>query len=165
MKVLELFDPNDPHHQKMMNNLDHFTASPGLDLKSDTIEFLKTWRRKQSKSGIMALYRVLFTDDIDEMAGDLNVPKLKTGIHVTHKASRVTSWTKSHRVVDELAAENEDLGKFAVILKANIPEKAIVLDTDDLNASDRKHIMLLDQKEVIVEAGAYYAIVIDVIEN
>lgn len=161
MKLTEIFNSSDKNHHIMMTDIDHFTASPRANLKPETIKFLKS---KQTKISDMTLYRVLFTYELEALTRTLGANDLTKGVRVTHKASRVSSWSKDVSVVKKLATENDNLGDYAIILKANIPGKSILLDLDDLSNNDKQYIYTFSQKEVIVDAGDYHATVIDIID-
>lgn len=157
----KLFDHSSTEHQAYMRDIDNFTSAPRLTLKQSTIQYLKS---KRLKSDSMILYRVLYTDDLDALAKDLKMNEIEVGEKGVHTANRVSSWSYSKSIVEDLANENDDLGEFAVILKAQIPGEAVVLNTDDLSREDRKHIYLFAQKEVIVDEGSYPVTILDVID-
>jgi len=160
MKVFELFDASNETHLKMMQDLDHFTASPRMNLKPETIAFLQ---KNYPHNTPMKLYRVLFTDDLDNLAVKLGDNKIEGGSVVFHSATRVSSWSKSKAAVEEMAVENADLGGFAVILSATIPAKDIIIDLSDLSASDREHVYVMnEQHEVIVNAGRFECKILDI---
>lgn len=170
MKLEQLFE-NVNFPESVIHDLDIFLSQPKANLKASTKEFLRSLNFAKERRHV---FRVLFTDDMNALAKELNVDEIVKGKRCTHSASRVSSWSASKRVVQELAEENDDLGDFAVILSAEIDPSHIILDSTKLSRADKLTLrngneMLLsvleDQKEIILDAGAYTAIIEDVIVN
>jgi len=157
----DMFDHSSNIHHNLMRDIDNFTASPRLTLKPETVAYLKSKANYKD----MTLYRVLFIDDLEQLAKSLDMASVEVGAKGVHHAKRISSWSYSKSLVEELAVENFDIGNYSVILKAIVPGKSIILNTDDLSKKDREHIYLEVQKEVMVDEGSYPVIVLDVIDN
>jgi hypothetical protein len=166
MKLAEIaqqdfFDHDDPAQKKMMAELDHYTASPNIRLKPETIKFLSS--KYAGRDGSVVLYRAMVFDDIDDIEEMFGVAE--EGASFTYKRDKESSWTKSKRFAYGFA-ENGDLDEqYTLVLKTKVDVKDFLLDVDDLSKNDRKEIILEDQSEVIVNAKDRSVVIDKIIDN
>jgi hypothetical protein len=171
MKLIDLFEANlfdSSRDEAVLNDLDHFLASPNHTLKSKTVAFLKG-RQKTS----LKLFRVLSDDDLSTLSKRLEATDLKVGVKVKHTSPRATSWTTSLKAIDVILAQADEWGgsEHNVVISTTIPAEHILLDTTKLSTADLAVLRdnspellrtLRQQQEVIVDAGTYEAVVVRV---
>ena len=174
MKLHMLFEQtlfNKVEHADIIKDVDIFLSNTKQDLKPSTIDFLKS---KNPNNGFITVYRVIYSNNLEELAKQLSVDKIQVNAHVIHSAQRVSSWSASKSAVIELAEENDDLGDFAVVLKTTVEQSFVVLNTTMLSIGDLELLrnghagliqVIKDQKEVILDKASYECQIIEIIAH